>query len=66
MTIFFKKKLKLHGVSGNNYCWFGIYLSNQKQCVAIDNNENTSSQDIIWRVPQGSVFGLPLFKFAYY
>ena len=47
----FLKKLKFHGVSGNNYSWFGNYLSNQKQCVGIDNNENTSSQDIIWGVP---------------
>ena len=46
----FLKKPKLHGVT-RNYSWFGNYLSNQKQCVGIDNNENTSSQDIIWGVP---------------
>ena len=56
---FFKKKLKPHGASANSHSWFGNYVSSQKKCVEIDNNVN-SSEDILWGVPQGSLFGLPL------
>ena len=53
-------KLKLHFVNRNKYFWFENHLSNQKQCLGIDKNENNSFQAIIWRVTQGSVFDLPL------
>ena len=46
-----------YSVTGNNYSWFENYLSNRKQCVVINNNENMSFQNIICGVPQGSLVG---------
>ena len=51
------KNLKLYGVTGNNYSWFENYLSNQKQFVVINNNENTSFQDISCSVPHAFILG---------
>ena len=55
------KKLKLYGVIGNDYSCLENYLSNRKQCVIINNNENTSLQDITCGVPEVSILGPLLF-----
>ena len=35
--------MKLHGVTrNNNYSWLENYLSNRKQYIVINNNENSS------------------------
>ena len=47
----------LYYVTGNNCSWFENYLSNRKQCVVINNNKNTSCQDIISDMSQGSILG---------
>ena len=33
------KKLKLYGITGNNYSWFENYPNNSKQCVIINRND---------------------------
>ena len=55
------KKVKLYGVTGNNYSWFENCRINRKQCVVINNGRNTSFQDIICGVLQGYILGPLLF-----
>ena len=40
---------------------FENYLNNRKQCVVINDNENTLFQDIVRGLPQGSIPGPLLF-----
>lgn len=55
------KKLDSYGVTGVNLKWFGHYLSNRKQCVVINELENTSYLRTTCGVPQGSILGPLLF-----
>ena len=56
------KKFNLFSITGNKYSWIENYLTNQKQRVEINNNENTF-QDIICGEPQRSFLGPFLKKF---
>ena len=55
------KKLELYGVTDRNYSWFKNYLSNRKQFIQINNEENTELEIITCGVPQGSILGPLLF-----
>ena len=55
------KKLKLHGVKGNNLRWFESYLSNRKQYISYNSNKRTTFEKITYGVPQGSILGPLLF-----
>ena len=55
------KKLKLYGVTDRNHSWFKNYLSNRKQFVQINNEENIELETIIFGAPQGSILGPLLF-----
>lgn len=61
---FFSKKNELHGVTGKIYSCCENYLRNRKQCVAIYDDENTSFQDFVYGLPQGSILG-PLLLILY-
>ena len=47
------KKLELYGVTDRNHSWFKNYLSNRKQFIQINNEENTELETITCGVPQG-------------
>ena len=55
------KKLELYGVTDRNHTWFKNYLSNRKQFIQINNEENTELETITCGVPQGSILGPLLF-----
>ena len=55
------KKLELYGVTDRNHSWFKNYLSNKKQFIQINNEENTELETITCGVPQGSILGPLLF-----
>ena len=55
------KKLELYGVTDRNHSWFKNYLSNRKQFIQINNEENTELETITCSVPQGSVLRPLLF-----
>ena len=50
------KKINLFSITGINYFWMENYLTNRKQCVVINNNENTKFQDIICGEHEWSFF----------
>ena len=50
----------LHGISGTCLSWFRSYLSNRRQSVAIA-NRISSTKELHYGVPQGSVLGPILF-----
>ena len=54
------KKLSLYGIKNNSLRWFSSYLSNRKQFIQAG-DINTSYEDIICGVPQGSILGPLLF-----
>ena len=49
------KKLELYGVTDQNHSWIKNYLSNRKQFIQINNEENTEVETITCGVPQGSI-----------
>ena len=55
------KKLELYGVTDRNHSWFKNYLSNRKQFIQINNEENTELETITCGVPQGLILGPLLF-----
>ena len=55
------KKLELYDVTDRNHSWFKNYLSNRKQFIPINNEENTELETITCGVPQGSILGPLLF-----
>ena len=55
------KKLKLYDVTDRNHSWFKSFLSNRKQFIQINNEENTELEAITCGVPQGSIPGPLLF-----
>ena len=55
------KKLELYGVTNRNHSWFKNYLSNRKQFIQINDEENTELETITCGVPQGSILGPLLF-----
>ena len=55
------KKLELYGVTDRNHSWFKSYLSNRKQFIQINNEENTELETITCGVPQVSILGSLLF-----
>ena len=54
-------KLETYGVKRNLLKWFENYLTNRKQYVQINNNEETTFENVICGVPQGSILGPFLF-----
>ena len=58
------KKLELYGLTDRNHSWFKNCLSNWKQFIQINNEENTELETITCRVPQGSILG-PLLLLLY-
>ena len=55
------KKLELYGVTDRNHSWFKNDLSNRKQFIQINSEENTELETITCGVPQGSILGPLLF-----
>ena len=55
------KKLELYGVTNRNHSWFKNDLSNRKQFIQINSEENTELETITCGVPQGSILGPLLF-----
>ena len=43
---YFLKKLELHGITDRNHSWFKNFLSNRKQFIRINNEENTTLETI--------------------
>ena len=58
------KKVELYSVTDRNHSWFKNYLSNRKQFIQINNEENTELETITRGVPQGSILG-PLLSLLY-
>ena len=58
------KKLELYGITDRNHSWFKNYLSNRKQFIQINYEENTELETITCSVPQGSVLG-PILSLLY-
>ena len=56
------QKLELYGVTDRNLSWFKNYLSNRKQFIQINNEENTELETITCGVPQCSILGPLLFS----
>ena len=54
------EKLLLHGVNGHELFWLTDYLFNRTQTVEINNNFSTT-ENILFGVPQGSILGPLLF-----
>ena len=54
------KKLKCYGVRGIGFNWFQSYLHNRKQYTKIGES-NSSTKELLYGVPQGSVLGPLLF-----
>ena len=55
------KKLELYGVTDQNYAWFKNHLSNRKQFIQINDEENTELETVTFGVPQGLIRGPLLF-----
>ena len=53
------QKLLLHGVNGHELLWLTDYLFNRTQTVEINNFSTT--ENILFGVPQGSILGPLLF-----
>ncbi|MCG7878111.1 MAG: reverse transcriptase family protein [Candidatus Thiodiazotropha endolucinida] len=53
-------KLEQNGIEGALLDWLSSYLSNRKQCVAL-NSSFSENKDVLAGVPQGSVLGPLLF-----
>ena len=59
---FLISKLKYYGVRGITINWFQSFLTNRKQFTSV-NDYNSTYQQIIHGVPEGSVLGSLLFIF---
>jgi retron-type reverse transcriptase len=57
------RKLEHHGIRGKALNWMKSYLENRTQNVTID-GKNSSSKQLTYRVPQGSILG-PLLLIIY-
>ena len=55
------KKLELYGLTDQNHSWFKNYLSNRRQLIQTNDEENTELEKITCGASQGSVLGPPLF-----
>ena len=55
------KKLELYGVTDQNYSWFKNHLSNRKQFIQINDEENTELETVTFGAPQGLIRGPLLF-----
>ena len=55
------QKLELYGVTDQNYSCFKNHLSNRKQFIQINDEENTELETVTFGVPQGLIRGPLLF-----
>ena len=55
------KKLQMYGIRGIDLDWFRSYLANRKQYISLGHDLKTGTQNIIFRVSQGSMLGPLLF-----
>ena len=53
--------MELYGATDRNHSWFKNYLSNRKQFIQINEEENTELETITCGVMQGSILGPSLF-----